>query len=121
MSYFIIGWSQHHNVPGGIWWPVSWVFWTEQEIFWDRIIHWIQWRLQDFFVGGANGGLNSSEGVLKKLIKLRESNERLNFSYQFFYIQQLRKGTIYFFSAVINFSYATVISNNVKYDNYKVK
>ncbi len=27
---------------------------------------WKQWRLQDFFVGGAEGGrLNSSEGVLK--------------------------------------------------------
>ncbi len=25
-----------------------------------------QWRLKDFFVGGAKGGLNSSEGVLKK-------------------------------------------------------
>ncbi len=24
-----------------------------------------QWRLQDFFVGGAKGGLNSSEGVIK--------------------------------------------------------
>ncbi len=74
-----------------------------------------------FLLGVLMGGLNSSEGVLKKRIKLRESNERLNFSYQFFYIQQLRKGTFYFFSAVINFSYATVISNNVKHDTYKVK
>ncbi len=34
--------------------------------------------------------LNSSEGVLKKRIKLRESNERLNLAISF-YIQQLSK------------------------------
>ncbi len=33
---------------------------------------------RNFFVGVAKGGLNNSEGVLKNLIKLRESNERLN-------------------------------------------
>ncbi len=57
----------------------------------------VQWRLQDFFVGGARGGggggggLSSSEGVLKKLIQLRQCNEHLNFNYEFFYIQQFQK------------------------------
>ncbi len=77
-----------------------------------------------FFVAGAKEGLNSSEGVLKKLIKLRESNERLNFSYQFFTYSSFEKGIFYFFSVVLNFSYATVISNirmpTAKYDTYKV-
>ncbi len=58
-------------------------------------------RLQDFCVGGAGGGgggLNSSEGGAKKLIQLRESYEMPNFSYQFFYKQQLRKKAYLTFS-----------------------
>ncbi len=39
-------------------------------------------KTRRIFVGGG-GGLNSSDGVLKKQIKLGESNERLNFIYQF--------------------------------------
>ncbi len=58
----------------------------------------------------------------KKRIKLRESNERLNFGYQF-YTEALKKA--YFtFVVVLNLSYATVISNilmpTAKYDTYKV-
>ncbi len=41
-------------------------------------------RLQEVIVGGAEGEPNSSEGELKNEFKLRESNECLNFSYQFF-------------------------------------
>ncbi len=43
---------------------------------------------------------------------LRENNERLNFSYQYFMYSSFEKGIFYYFSVVINFSYATVISNN---------
>ncbi len=80
-------------------------------------------RLQDFCVGGAGGGLNSSEGGAKKLIQLRESYERLTYAISFFYKQQLRKRHISLFPVVLNFSYATVISHlssNAKYDTYKV-
>ncbi len=72
-------------------------------------------------VGG--GMLNSSEGVLKKLIKLRERNESLNFSYQFFYISSFEKGIFKKNDVVLKFSYSTVISNIMltdKYDTYKV-
>ncbi len=72
---------------------------------------------------GGGGVLNSSEGVLKKLIKLRESNESLNFSYQFFYISSFEKGIFKKNDVVLKFSYATVISNIMltdKYDTYKV-
>ncbi len=51
-----------------------------------------QWRLQDFFVGGAKGGLNSSE-----VIKLIESNERLTLAISFLYTAALKKAYLTFF------------------------
>ncbi len=58
----------------------------------------------------------------KKRIKLRESNEHLNFGYQF-YTEALKKAH-FTFVVVLNLSYATVISNilmpTAKYDTYKV-
>ncbi len=65
-----------------------------------------QWRLQDFFVRGAKGGLNSSEGA-KKRIKLIESNERLTLAISFFIYSSFEKGIFNFFAVVLNFSYAT--------------
>ncbi len=84
---------------------------VQQSGFGSKNVVYLQWRLQDFFVGGAKGGLNRSEGVLK-LIQLRENNERLSFSYQLFIYSSFKKGIFCLFSVVINFSYATVISNN---------
>ncbi len=55
-------------------------------------------RLQDFCVGGAGGGLNSSEGGAEKLIQLRESYERLTLAISFFYKQQLLKKAYLTFS-----------------------
>ncbi len=65
-----------------------------------------QWRLQDFFVGGAKGGL-TVQRVLKKLIKLIESNERLTLAISFLYTAALKKAFLTFFPVVLNFSYAT--------------
>ncbi len=48
------------------------------------------------FLMGVLGGRGGGGG----LIKLRESNERLNFSYQIFYIQQLRKRHIVLFCGI---------------------
>ncbi len=68
-----------------------------------------QWRLQDFFCWGAKRGLNSSKGVLKKRIQLRESNERLTLAISFFIYSSFEKDIFYFF-VVLNFSFATVIT-----------
>ncbi len=80
----------------------------------------VGWRLQDLRISR----LNSSERVLKKRIKLRESNERLNFSYQFFIYSSFEKVIFKKNSVVLNFSYSTFIGNilmpTAKYDTYKV-
>ncbi len=58
-----------------------------------------QWRLQDFFVGGAKGGggLTVQRGD-KKLIKLRENNERLTLAIVFFlYTAASKKAYLTFF------------------------
>ncbi len=62
-----------------------------------------------FFCWGAKRGLNSSEGVLKKRIQLRESNERLTLAISFFIYSSFEKDIFYFF-VVLNFSFATVIT-----------
>ncbi len=49
-----------------------------------------QWRLQDIFVRGAKGGL-TVQRVLKKLIKLIESNERLTLAISFLYTAALKR------------------------------
>ncbi len=99
-----------HNLPQGWcltsvvlkrWTP--WVCCTQNNPLWFLVcaleFHytWTQAQQKPYIQTHASetywrGGLwNSSEGVGKKLIKLRESIERLNSSYQFFCIQQLRK------------------------------
>ncbi len=49
-----------------------------------------------WFVGGAKGGL-TVQRVLKKLIKLIESNERLNLAIRFLYTAALKKAYLSFF------------------------
>ncbi len=74
-----------------------------------------QWGSRIFLLGVLRGAQQFTGGA-KKLIKLIESNERLNVSY----IQQLRKRhVLLFFPVVLNLSYATV-SNNYNNGNCKI-
>ncbi len=55
-----------------------------------------------FLLGVLMGGL-TVQGVLKKRIKLRESNERLNFSYPFFYLlRTFVRFLMFLFSMLMN-------------------
>ncbi len=59
-----------------------------------------------FLLGLLRGGL-TVQRVLKKRIKLIESNERLTIAFSFFIYSSFEKGIFNFFPVVLNFSYAT--------------